>query len=73
MFDFRLIPLDHIIMKSILTLVSVFVYKIITSLFRDFTKGGGTLQYEMDIGVRLRLPNPGAFGESEEKTNGGIR
>ncbi len=28
---------------------------------------GGALRYEMDIGVRLRLPNPGAFGESEEK------
>ncbi len=31
---------------------------------------GGALQYEMDIGVRLRLSNPGAFGESEEKTVG---
>ena len=30
---------------------------------------GGALQYEMDIhvGVRLRLPNPGAFGERREK------
>ena len=24
------------------------------------------------VGVRLRLPNPGAFGESEEKKSGGI-
>ena len=32
--------------------------------------GGGALQYEMDIGVRLRLPNPGAFNESEEKKVG---
>ncbi len=27
----------------------------------------------MDIGVRLRLPNPVAFGESEEKTKWGHR
>ena len=27
----------------------------------------GALQYEIDIGVRLRLPNPGTFGESEKK------
>ena len=34
---------------------------------------GGALQYEMDMGVRLRLPNPGAFGESEEKKIWGHR
>ncbi len=36
--------------------------------------GGRALQYEMDIhvGVRLRLPNPGAYGESEEKKVGAL-
>ncbi len=38
----------------------------------EFTPGGGELQYEMDIGVRLRLPNPGAFGEREEKKVGAL-
>ena len=33
----------------------------------------GALHYEMDIGVRLRLPNTAAFGESEEKKVRGIR
>ena len=33
----------------------------------DLNPGGGALQYEMDIGVRLRLPNPGAFGDSERR------
>ena len=33
----------------------------------------GALQYEMDIGARLRLPNPGALGESEEKKQWGHR
>ena len=32
----------------------------------------GALQYEMDTCVRLRLPNPGAFGESEEKKRGAL-
>ena len=32
--------------------------------------GGGAHQYEMDIGVRLRLLNPWALIESEEKTVG---
>ena len=42
--------------------------------FKNVTSWGReALQYEMDIGVRLRLPNTGAFGESEEKKKWGYR
>ncbi len=34
--------------------------------------GEGALQYEMDTGVRLKLPNTRAFSESEEKKSGRI-
>ena len=33
---------------------------------------GGALQYKMGIDIRLGLPNPGAFGESEEKKKVGV-
>ena len=33
--------------------------------------GGGALQYQMDMGVRLTLPKAGAFGENTVSKNEG--